>query len=42
MNTTSAGQSVRRWWNSNWNYRVSLTVDTGSYERTEKPVEQYL
>ncbi|MBA7668949.1 hypothetical protein ES703_77069 [subsurface metagenome] len=42
INTTSAGQSVRRWWNSNWNYRISLTVDVGSYERTEKPVEQYL
>jgi len=42
VNITSAGQSLRRWWNSNWNYRISLTVDVGSYERTEKPVEQYL
>jgi len=42
INTTFAGQSVRRWWNSNWNYRISLTVDVDSYERTERPVEQYL
>jgi hypothetical protein len=42
VNTISADPSVRRWWNSNWNYRISLTVDVGSYERTEKPVEQYL
>ncbi len=42
VNAISADPSVRRWWNSNWNYRISLTVDVGSYERTEKPVEQYL
>jgi len=42
VNTISADPSVWRWWNSNWNYRISLTVDVGSYERTEKPVEQYL
>ncbi len=42
VNTISAVPSMRRWWNSKWNYRVSLTVDVGSYERIEKPVEQYL
>jgi len=42
VNTTSAGHSLRRWWNNNWNYRINLTVDVDSYERTEKPVEQYL
>ncbi len=42
VNAISADPSVGRWWNSNWNYRISLTVDVGSYERTEKPVEQYL
>jgi hypothetical protein len=42
VNTISSDTSMRWWWNSNWNYRVSLTVDIGSYERTEKPVEQYL
>jgi len=42
FNTISADPNIRQWWNSNWNYRVSLMVDVGSYERTEKPVEQYL
>jgi hypothetical protein len=42
FNTAYANPNTRLWWNSNWNYRVSLTVDVGSYERTEKPVEQYL
>ncbi len=42
VNAISADPSMRRWWNSNWNYRISLKVDVGSYERTEKPVEQYL
>ncbi len=27
------------WWNNNWNYQVSLTVNSGSHERSEKPVE---
>jgi hypothetical protein len=42
VTTISADQSMPRWPNSNWNYRVRLTVDVGAYERTEKPVEQYL
>ncbi len=41
-NTFAANPSIRQWWNSNWNYRISLTVDVGIYERNEKPVEQYL
>ena len=27
------------WWDNNWNYRASLTVNSGSYVRTEKPAE---
>ena len=27
------------WWNNNWNYRASLTVNSGGYARSEKPVE---
>jgi len=42
VNTTSADPSGRRWWKSNWNYRVSLTADGGAYERTDKPADVYL
>jgi len=42
VNTISANPNMHQWWNSNWNYRFSLTVDIGSYERTDKPVEQYM
>ncbi|MEE9445163.1 MAG: fibronectin type III domain-containing protein, partial [Cocleimonas sp.] len=27
------------WWNNNWNYRASITVNSGNYARSEKPVE---
>jgi hypothetical protein len=27
------------WWDSNWNYRTSLTVNSGDYERFNKPAE---
>ena len=27
------------WWDGNWNYRVSLTVDSGDYERSDRPAE---
>ncbi len=27
------------WWNNNWNYRASLTVNSGNHARFEKPVE---
>ena len=27
------------WWDSNWNYRASLTVNSGDYERFNKPAE---
>ena len=30
------------WWDSHWHMRLSLTVDIGSYERHDKPVEQFL
>jgi len=42
VNTISANPNMHQWWNSNWNYRFSLTVDVDNYERTERPVEQYL
>ena len=27
------------WWDNNWNYRASLTVNSGNYERFNKPTE---
>ncbi len=27
------------WWNNNWNYRASVTVYSGSYQRFNRPVE---
>ena len=27
------------WWDNNWNYRASLTVNSGDYERFNKPAE---
>ncbi len=27
------------WWNSNWNYRVSLSVNSGNYQRFNRPAE---
>ena len=27
------------WWNNNWNYRASVTVNSGSYQRFNRPAE---
>jgi len=27
------------WWNNNWNYRASLTVNSGNYKRSTRPAE---
>ncbi|MEE9412186.1 MAG: DUF1349 domain-containing protein [Methylococcales bacterium] len=27
------------WWDNNWNYRASITVNSGAYERSERPAE---
>ena len=27
------------WWDNNWNYRASITVNSGAYERSDRPVE---
>lgn len=34
--------SVAPWWDSHWRMRVRLTVDVGSYERQDKPIERFL
>lgn len=40
--TTANADDSPPWWNSHWRMRLSLTVDVGSYERYDKPVEQFL
>ena len=35
----SGSLAAGSWWNSNWNYRVSLTVNSGDYQRSDRPVE---
>jgi hypothetical protein len=37
--STSSISQAADWWNNNWNYRASLTVNSGSYKRINKPVE---
>lgn len=39
---TLAQPDPRPWWDTRWRYRLSLTVDVGPYERTDKPVEQFV
>lgn len=40
LSTVHAGDAAP-WWNSYWHMRLGLIVDVGSYERYEKPVEQF-
>ena len=35
----SGSLAAGSWWDSNWNYRVPLTVNTGDYQRSDRPVE---
>ncbi len=37
--SNQASVSVRNWWNSEWGFRVPVTVGAAGYERFDKPVE---
>ncbi|MBN2101901.1 MAG: DUF2341 domain-containing protein, partial [Candidatus Aenigmarchaeota archaeon] len=30
------------WWNSSWHYRIPVTINTGSYSRTDEPIEKFI
>ncbi len=36
---TCGSLAAGSWWDSNWNYRVPLTVNSGDYQRSDRPVE---
>jgi chitodextrinase len=36
---TCGSLAAGSWWDSNWNYRVPLAVNSGDYQRSDRPVE---
>ena len=36
---TCASLAAGSWWSSSWNYRLPLTVNSGDYQRSDRPVE---
>jgi len=32
-------KAATNWWNNEWNYRVPITVNSGNFDRTDKPAE---
>jgi hypothetical protein len=39
FSTTSSQEYDETWWNSSWNYRIKIAVNTTNYNRTDWPVE---
>ncbi len=42
LNVGVASAIPVKWWNNSWHYRVNVTVNTSSYNRTDWPIEHWI